>query len=80
MMSTAKKKGAICGKLLRHWRVTHGYTQAEVGQMLGYSSTTIREWELGRRIPSPENEAKLRGIMSPGKQATKQATSDKIER
>lgn len=57
----------ICGKLLRHWRLTHGYTARDLAKMVGVSSTSIHDWESGKRQPSPEKEAKLRGFMYPGK-------------
>lgn len=58
----------ISGKLIRHWRYMHGYTSRDLGKMLGVSVTSVRDWESGKRQPSPEHEKKLRGLMYPGKQ------------
>ena len=58
----------ICGKLLRHWRLTHGYTTRDLAKMLDVSSASIHDWESEKRQPSPEKEAKLLGLMYPGRQ------------
>lgn len=58
----------IDGRLIRHFRYTHGYTSRDLAKMIGCSATSVRDWERGERQPSPENEAKLLGLMYPGKQ------------
>lgn len=64
----------ICGKLLRHWRLTHGYTAPDLAKLVGVSHTAIHEWESEKRQPSPEKEAKLLELMYPGKQKKKEKT------
>ncbi len=57
----------IDGRLIRHFRYTHGYSARDLAKLIGVSATSLREWERGERQPSPENEEKLRGFMFPGR-------------
>lgn len=57
----------IDGRLIRHFRYTHGYSARDLAKLIGVSVTSLREWERVERQPSPENEAKLRGFMYPGR-------------
>src|SRR5712692_7192182 len=38
--------------ILRHERLLHGWTQADVAEKLGSDSRTVRRWERGETIPS----------------------------
>lgn len=55
----------IDGRYLRHWRLTHGYTQRDVAILCGCSVSTIRDWELEKSRPLPENEEKIQRLMHP---------------
>lgn len=37
-------------KLLRDWRKRLGYTQSDMGVLLGVDQTTISAWEVGRQV------------------------------
>ena len=39
--------------LIKELRTKHGFTQKEFGTKIGVSDRTIREWEKGKSIPSP---------------------------
>ena len=38
---------------LRDWRKSHGFTQAELGEILGVKKTTVYRWEKNMRIIPP---------------------------
>jgi transcriptional regulator with XRE-family HTH domain len=43
----------MTSKELRKWRLEHGYTQGELGAILGVALLTVCRWEIGTRsIPS----------------------------
>jgi transcriptional regulator with XRE-family HTH domain len=45
---------------LRRQRLRNGYTQAELGELLGVNHTTVAQWERGRGLPNRRNAEKLR--------------------
>ena len=40
-------------------RIAHGWTQEQVGDMVGKSKTAIASWEQGKSLPAPEMLWKL---------------------
>ena len=45
------QKGLILWKNIRRLRISHNETQAELGESIGYGSTTIANYESGERLP-----------------------------
>ena len=41
----------IIGENIRRLRISHNETQAELGENIGYGSTTIANYESGERLP-----------------------------
>ena len=41
----------IVGKNIRAFRVKHGDTQEKLGEIIGYSATTVANYESGYRLP-----------------------------
>lgn len=50
---------------LRQQRIQHGFTQAELADMLGVESKTIQRWEKGSQIPRPYLLPKLQKALGP---------------
>ena len=48
--------------LIKELRMKHGFTQKEFGAKIGVSDRTIREWEKGKSIPSPNHMIQI-GLM-----------------
>ena len=48
--------------LIKELRTKHGFTQKEFGTKIGVSDRTIREWEKGKSIPSPNHLIQI-GLM-----------------
>ena len=52
--------------MLRIYRATHGYTQKELGKLLGVNQQTICGWESGRSAPRRATEAAIREKLRKG--------------
>jgi len=48
---------------LRHFRISHGYTQEELAQLVGVSNASISLYELGKRIPDMYKAVKIATLM-----------------
>ena len=48
---TEKTWNKIIGENIRRLRISHNETQAELGESIGYGSTTIANYESGERLP-----------------------------
>ncbi len=50
----------------QQWRIEHGYTQAEIAEVLGVHFRTISKWEIGARKIPPFMHITLRCINEKG--------------
>lgn len=51
MEKQKKTWNKIIGENIRRLRISHNETQAELGESIGYGSTTIANYESGERLP-----------------------------
>lgn len=51
MEKQKKPWNKIIGENIRRLRISHNETQAELGESIGYGSTTIANYESGERLP-----------------------------
>ena len=51
MEKQKKTWNKIIGENIRRLRISHNETQAELGESIGYGSTTIAKYESGERLP-----------------------------
>jgi hypothetical protein len=54
----------MTGGDLKEARLAHGWTQEQLGQMLGETKTVIGNWERGKRVP-PRKEHAVREVLFP---------------
>jgi len=74
-------------ELLRRFRKSYDYTQAEVAKRFGYAEETVRSWEQSRRFPARDEVERLAHLMELSPDEVKcairvgraRAKSDKIE-
>jgi ParB-like chromosome segregation protein Spo0J len=54
----------MTGGDLKEARLAHGWTQEQLGEMLGETKTVIGNWERGKRVP-PRKEHAVREVLFP---------------
>lgn len=54
----------MTGGDLKAARLAHGWTQEQLGQMLGETKTVIGNWERGKRVP-PRKERAVLAVLHP---------------
>ena len=42
----------MVGKNIKEYRIMYGFSQKQLGEMLGYSARTISDWEKGNTEPN----------------------------
>jgi transcriptional regulator with XRE-family HTH domain len=55
---------AAIGRSLRPWRALRQVKQSHAAELLGVSQATISRWENGSLLPLPDQERRLRQLMS----------------
>lgn len=56
-------KTGLSGDVMRQFRKDHKVSRGKMAKMLGVSSTTIQNWEVGVAVPTPKNQAELERVL-----------------
>lgn len=69
-------RDGLSGDAMRQYRKTNRISRSKMGKLLGVSSTTIQNWEVGVAVPTPKNQTELERVLN-GAAPAKSVESEK---